>query len=283
MQKNISMNLCKFNKRTETAKPGRAFITGASSGLGKTYAHALAQSGFDLCITARRKEKLEELKALLEKKHPVSVTTICADLSKLKEIELLEKEIEKSKQLSILVNNAGFGSLDYFEDCPLNKVLDMLHVHVTATTRLCRAAVPVIKNNGTGYIINVSSLMAFLPIAGQVMYSTTKSYIVHFSEALQQELLKSKIKVQALCPGYIATNFLKTDENDNSGTNGDAVGIDFITMKPEKVVEESLNALRKKKVVFIPGGVNRILFTVFKNRPGLWLIRKIAGKMMSSA
>lgn len=279
MQKR-TLKRTKFNKRIRTGKPCTAFITGASSGLGEAYAHALAQSGFNLIITARRKEKLEELKVLLEKKHSVSVTAVRADLSKHKDLEILEKEIEKSKNLCMLINNAGFGAVDYFADYPLSKVLDMLHVHVTATTWLCRAAVPVMQNNGTGYIINVSTLMAFIPIPGQVMYSSTKYYVIHFSEALQQELWKSHIKVQALCPGFIATNFLKGLEYE---INNDALQIDVMIMKPEKVVEESLNALWKKKVVFIPGAINRLLNGVFNNRPGLWLIKKIAGKMMSSA
>ncbi|MBN2533032.1 MAG: SDR family oxidoreductase [Spirochaetales bacterium] len=272
--------LTRFMKSIKAGKQHTAFITGASSGLGDAYANALAQSGFDLIITARRKEKLEECKKVLEKKHSVSVVTIQADLSKQDDIGRLENEIEKSRNLCMLINNAGFGAMDYFAASPLSKVLDMLHVHVTATTRLCRAAVPVMKKNGTGYIINVSSLMAFMPLAGQVMYSATKSYIVHFSEALQQELQKSSIKVQALCPGFIATNFLKSPEYSES--DSEALRMDSITMKPEKVVEESLLALKKRKVIFIPGMKNRLLYHILYNRPGLWLIKKIAGRMMSS-
>jgi uncharacterized protein len=273
-----TMNLNRFNKLGITGKQHTALITGASSGLGETYAQALSQSGFNLIITARREEKLNTLKELLEKKHGVSVSVIPADLGKPGDISRLEKEIKKTANLSLLINNAGFGSMDYFADIPEKKMCDMLNVHIIATTRLCKAAVPVMKQNKSGYIINVSSLVAFMPIATVVMYHSTKSYIVQFSEVLQQELFTSQIKVQALCPGFIATEFLKnTDTMDTASLQMKA-----ITMQPEQVVEESLGALRKKKVLYIPGRLNRLMYTLFHNRPGLWLIKKAAGGLMKA-
>jgi len=279
----VCMKKNKFLKLTnilQSVKSTQAFITGASSGIGKAYAYILAQLGFDLIITARREDILLKIKKILEKKYSVSVIIIPADLSKSEDIVLLEKELEKRKSLSLIINNAGFGSMGFFSDIPVNEINSMLYVHIIAMTRICRAAIPVLKENKTGYIINVSSLMAFLPIAGQVIYSSTKNYIVHFSKTLQQELINSKIKIQALCPGFTATNFLSNSENSGSSSNN--LQIDFLTMSPEEVVEESLLALKKKKVLFIPGRKNRILNSLFNNRPGLWLIKMIGRKMIQS-
>jgi len=184
-------------------------ITGASSGIGAAYARRLAAGGKNLFLIARRGDRLEALAEELRRSHAATTEVLVADLTKPADIKRVEKRIQQIEPLDMLINNVGFGTLGLFSEIDLAKHLDMINLHVIASTRLCRAALPGMIARNSGTIINVSSAGAFMPTQGNVTYCATKSFLVTFSEALQRELVGTSVKIQALCPGFIQTSFPK--------------------------------------------------------------------------
>jgi len=262
------MGLCEVYMKNRLLKS--AIITGASSGIGEAYARLLASLGYDLIIIARRKDMLESLSEDIKNKYGVCVTVLQIDLCNDKDIGLLEEKIRNTKNLSVLINNAGFGTLGTFVDVDLSKSLNMIDVHVTAPARLVKAALPGMLARREGAIVNVASAAPFLPVSGNVMYNGTKSFLIAFSESLQIEVKYAGIRVQALCPGFTRTGFHSVEEYKN---------VDFSTIpaflwtSADKVVKLSWQALGKRKVVFIPGVITRLTCTVFNG-----LFRYMAGK-----
>ena len=242
-------------------KKGTALVTGASSGIGEAFARELASRNYDLIIIARRKDRLKELAEELKSNFSISVDVIAADLSTEKGIERVEEHIKKIKNLDMLINNAGFGTKGNFSDVSPEKSINMINVHVLAATRFCRAVLPNMIKRNLGSIINVSSLAAFYPIPGNAIYNATKTYLNMFSRSLQNELKDYNIKVQALCPGFVVTEFHDSDEFKDFDRSRVPK---FLWMSTEEVVEQSLKALRKNKVIFIPGMKNRILARLLK-------------------
>jgi short-subunit dehydrogenase len=164
-----------------------------------------------------------------------------------------------------LVNNAGFSMFGQFPDLGIERQRAMLSLHADASITLCRAAIPYMRERGRGHIINVSSVGAFLPSRGIAVYGATKAFLNFFSLALQDELAGTGIEVQALCPGYIHTEFheeFETQGFDKSRTPA------ALWMEADAVVAASLAALGSGRVLVVPGeatlalarvGVQRLL------------------------
>ncbi|MCZ6777209.1 MAG: SDR family oxidoreductase [Ignavibacteria bacterium] len=240
-----------------------ALITGASSGIGATFARQLAEKGYSLILIARRQDRLASLADELQQAHSVRVETLVSDLANLNDIKTVEKHIGRLEHLSMLVNNAGFGTTGNFAELDVAKQIDMINVHIIASVRLCRAALPGMIARHQGTIINLASTAAFVPIPGHIMYNATKAYLVFFSEALQAELVRTGVNVQALCPGFTYTEFHDTSEFKNFNR--------FRIPKPlwmsaEDVVSKSLKALKRNHTVYIPGFINRCYVAAMRNR-----------------
>ena len=232
-----------------------ALITGASSGIGAEFARQLAGQGYSLVLAARRKNKLEALALEIQDKNQVNVEILPADLSTEGGIQILEKCIGELERLELLVNNAGYGITGRFYQSDIERQLQMIHVHVIASVRLARAALPRMVLRGRGGIINVSSMSAFVPSAG-VTYSSTKAYLVKFSQALQYDLEGTGVRVQALCPGLTYSEFHGTPEY--SRFNREQIP-SFLWLSAETVVSESLRDLERGKVICIPGRIYRLV------------------------
>jgi len=253
-------------------------ITGASSGIGYSYARRLARQGYSLVLVARRQERLESLANDLKVQHGTISKVIVADLATDTGIKKVERAIAKGPTIDMLINNAGFGTQGNFVDVDLKKHLDMLHVHINATVRLTYAALPAMIEQKNGVIINVSSMGAFMASPGGAIYNPTKSFLNMFSEIIQKENIDNGITVQALCPGFTHTNFHEV--GDFEGFDRSVVD-DQYWMSAEAVVDESLQALDKGKVVLVPGSKNRMFITAFQNpatRPLAIYMAKRAGK-----
>lgn len=235
----------------------KALITGASAGLGEEYARQLAAGGTHLILTARRKDRLVALAADLENTYGISVETYSADLLEKEDVERLERKIAETPDLDLLVNNAGFGGKGGFTSEMIGPSLEMVQVHVIAFVRLAHAALAGMIARNRGALINVSSTAAFSTLSG-AMYSSTKALQVMFSLGLQNELRGKDIRIQALCPGFTHTEFHQAMGMDVSAIPR------FAWMKASKVVRVSLRALRRRKVVCIPGLGYR--FSVFLMR-----------------
>lgn len=241
--------------------PGKALITGASSGIGASYAKQLAEKGFDLILLARRKERLQALADKLESDCSIRCEVISADLSNSDEINKVADHIRQVDDLDILINNAGFATIGNFADIPFEKSMRMFHVHMTASMQFSHAALQGMLKRKRGAIINVSSMGAFILIPGNVLYDATKSFLATFSENLWLEVRDKGIRIQALCPGFTRTEFHEVGDFKNFDRS--AVP-DSLWMMPDEVVSLSLKALEKnKEVVFIPGWTKRLTKWIF--------------------
>jgi len=237
-------------------KPGKAFITGASSGIGEGFARELAKQGFGLIIVARHKDKLDELARELHEKNNIDVEVITADLTKQDDVNKLAERLAKIDDLDILINNAGFGSAGMFANNNFTRQIDMMQAHMYAPVYLMRSVLQPMINRKRGFIINLSSFASFLPIGTQAMYAGTKSFVKIFSESIAMELENTGVKIQALCPGFTRTNFHNDAElremKDNSIPK-------FMWMDVDSVIQESLRGYRKNKVVVVPGRNNKFM------------------------
>jgi short-subunit dehydrogenase len=244
------------------AKP-LAAVTGASSGIGATFARALAARGYDLALVARRQDRLRQLAEELGRQFHVNCTALPADLTRDAELRNVEEFLVGAANLQMLVNNAGFGTLGRFCEAPIESQDAMHRLHVLATMRLTHAAVRNLTARNQGAIINVSSVAAFAPRPGSTSYYATKAWINCFTEGLHLELKSagSRVRVQALCPGFTLTEF------------HDVLGIDrgFISsawwMSAEEVVEASLRGLKKGRLFVVPGLRYKLLVSLLRMLP----------------
>ncbi len=256
------------------AGKGTALITGASSGIGEVYARRLAAAGHDLLLTARRAERLQALALELEQQHGAVVEVFPADLADPDSLLRLEQRVAGGPALALLVNNAGFGVPGPVAEVDPDRQEAMIDVHLTATVRLCRAALPAMIEAGGGAVINVSSVAAFIPTPRGAVYSATKSFLNLFTEALDAELAGTGVRVQALCPGFTYTGFHDTPEYDfdRSSIPG------WLWMSADRVVQISLAALDRRKVVVVTGWRNRLLVALLRLPLLKTLLRRLAKK-----
>lgn len=228
-----------------------ALITGASSGIGETFARTLAARGYDLILVARREDRL---RALASQFPAIQTEVLAADLTTDAGLHSAEQAIRQCPRLELLVNNAGFGTLGRFWTADIQGQTRMHQLHVMATMRLTHAALSCMVERGHGAVINVSSVAAFGQSEGNVSYCATKTWMNAFTQGLDLELrgIQSKVKVQALCPGFTMSEF------------HDTLGVDrkniphFLWMQPEEIVAASLKGLERGDVIVVPGTVYKI-------------------------
>lgn len=259
------------------AKPV-ALVTGASTGIGYELAKVLAARGFDLVVVARNAKKLKELAN--EVKSSCEVTIIPADLSDAKAPKQLYQKTQKAKlKIDLLVNNAGYGSSGEFVSLDLKKELGQIDLNIRALTELCHVYGADMARRKSGKILNVASTAAFQPGPWMSVYYATKSYVLHFSEGIAEELKKSGVKVSVLCPGPTVTEFADTAGMDKSLLFSSKL------LKPataRHVAQYGVEKLLKGKLIIIPGFMNRAM--AFGNRfSPRFLVRKIAGYLNGGA
>jgi len=244
---------------------GTALITGASAGLGAEYARQLAAAGTSLVLVARRLDRLEELARELRARHGVAVDVIQADLSTEQGMEAVAGRMAASPAIDLLVNNAGYGGRTGFARGEIADHLGMVRVHIDATLRLTRAALPGMIDRGAGAVINLASVAAFSPFSG-AMYSGTKSFLVMFSQNLRAELRSKGIVVQALCPGMTHTEFHEVAAFDK------AIVPKPFWMTAEDVVRISLRKLGRGTIC-VPGARNKVIAFLMRCPPTAALVR----------
>jgi len=240
-----------------------ALVTGASSGIGATFAHKLAARGYDLVLVARRQDRLEEAARAIEAAHPVRAEVLPADLTSDADLHAVEARIAAAPNLEMLVNDAGFGTTGYFFSVPLESQDRMHRLQVIAPMRLTHAALAVMVPRARGSIINVSSVSGFGQTPGSVSYSATKTWMTSFTEGLHIELKSagSPVRMQALCPGFTLSEFHDVLHFDRSAIPAG------MWMKADDVVETSLRALDRGQVVVVPSWRYRLLVSVMRAFP----------------
>src|SRR6056297_1617695 len=171
-----------------TQMPETALITGATSGIGRSFAAALAAEGFDLLLTGRREDRLARLSADIAAEHDVEVEYRIVELTDREAMHTLVAEVAALDSVAVLVNNAGFGRSSAFHGDDVDAEVGMVTVHIETALRLTHAIIPQMKARGRGRIINVSSLASYLPLPRGAVYASTKAWMVSFSESIALEL-----------------------------------------------------------------------------------------------
>ena len=225
---------------------GTALITGASTGIGAVYADRLAKRGYDLILVARNQQKLLDLAARLRAETGRDVVALAADLNDRLGLAQVEQRLRTDVHITMLVNNAGIGSMTPLLTADIDKMDEMIALNVGALTRLTYAVVPGLVERGGGTIINISSIVGISPETMNGVYGGTKAYVLALTQSLQHELGEKGIRVQAVLPGATATPFW-----DIAG-----VGIQnlpaSIVMTTEDMVDASLAGLDQGEIVTIP-------------------------------
>lgn len=186
---------------------GTALITGASAGIGATYADRLARRGFDLILVARRRAHLDALAARLSDETGRSVEVVTADLSEKADLARVENILKTEASITMLVNNAGVGAVAPLLQSDVDQMEEMVALNVTALMRLTYAAVPSFVERGKGTIVNISSIVAIGPEILNGVYGATKSFVLALTQSLHHELAAKGVRVQAVLPGATSTEF----------------------------------------------------------------------------
>lgn len=224
-----------------------ALITGASTGIGKEFAHIHAEKGGDLILVARSKDKLEKLKAELEENHSVKVMVIAKDLTLPTAPKKIYDEVKATGiEVDYLINNAGFGGLGKFYERDWKLDLDMINLNVVALTALTRFFLPDFVKQNKGKILNVSSTASLMPGPLQAVYYATKAYVTFFSNAIAEELHDTNITVTALMPGATETEFGRVSGMDKTSMFQK-------TASARSVAEDGYNGMLAGKLDVISG------------------------------
>ena len=234
----------------------KVLITGATSGLGLEFARYYGDRGYHLHLLGRNNEKLLELKDKYSPQCEVNLWNV--DLSKDNQLDHFLNQI-KDESFEIVINNAGLGDYGPFVSSDQNKVEQMVRVNVLALTKIAHVTLQNMVKRNKGYLLNVASMAGFMSGPNMAVYYATKSYVIHFSEALTAELKNDNVVVSCLCPGPVDTQFYSRSNLENSNLFKNLWVADAPT-----VVMEGIFGLQKKKPVNIVGFQNQMI--VFATR-----------------
>lgn len=241
-----------------------ALITGATAGIGESFARLLAKNGYNLILVARDLDRLNQRKIELRELHPqIKIELLRADLTVASDLNMVSVRVEKG--IDLLINNAGFGINKTFTKSEFVQEQELLDLLVKAPMQLTHSALPAMLNQGSGAIINVSSIASW--IAGGT-YSAAKSYLTVFSESLHSEVKDSGIKVLSLCPGFTRTEFHQRGRMRMNGLPN------FLWLSADQVSKIAWRDLQRGRVISVPGWQYKIISSIvrFGPRP---LVRKI--------
>lgn len=233
------------NMTSPTSSPkGTALITGASTGIGAVYADRLAKRGYDLILVARNAERLSAVAARLAGSGR-SIRTIAADLNDRTALKGIEDVLRNEQSITLLVNNAGVGSIASVLQDNVDEMEAMIDLNITALTRLTYAVAPVFASKGSGTIINISSVVGIAVESLNGVYSASKSYVLSFGHALQRDLAAKGVRIQTVMPAATATDFW-----DLAGRASQKQAP--TTMSAEDLVDAALSGLDQGELVTFP-------------------------------
>jgi uncharacterized protein len=232
-----------------------ALITGASVGIGYELCHIFARNGYNLVLVSRTKEKLDAIAEDLESKHGIEARGIPKDLSKSTAPRELYDEITSNGiEVTVLVNNAGFGLNGKFVDLGTDKQMEMIQLNISSLTILSRLFGADMVKRRSGKILNVASTAAFQSGPFMSVYYASKAYVLLFSEGINNELAQDGVDVSVLCPGPTQTEFGSRAEM----THTKLFKVPWM-MKPDEVAEIAFAGLMNRKRIIIPGFMNKLL------------------------
>ena len=202
----------------ENSSGKTALITGASSGIGYELTKCFAQDGHNVIMVANHEDKLKQAAQQISTEFPlIRVETVAIDLSRDGAADRLYSEVQdKGLEVEYLINNAGFGEKGPFLENELDKELSLIHLNVITLVTLTKRYLREMVSRGSGKILQVSSVAAFLPHPLLAVYAATKSFVLSFSESLQNEIKDTPISITVLCPPPTETNFFEVANMENS-------------------------------------------------------------------
>jgi len=253
-----------------------ALVTGASSGIGLHYATQLARDyHYDLLLVSNQEQQLLEVADSLSRAYGVRARSLYIDLSRMDAADQVYAFCRKEDlQVEVLVNNAGMLIFDAFRNVPMQRIETLLMLHVVTATKLCRLFAPAMCERRKGFILNMSSMSAWMAMPSIVCYNASKSYLLNFSRALWYEMRPFGVHVLAVTPGSTDTGLLPFGEKFGRLLRG--VGI---TMPPERLVHAALRHLfRSRRKRSMPGAWNRIIVPIINHLPD-WLVFAVMRRM----
>ncbi|MFD6249741.1 SDR family NAD(P)-dependent oxidoreductase [Streptomyces roseolus] len=247
-----------------------ALITGATAGIGAAFARRLAADGHDVVLVARDRSRLREQATELHDRHGVEAEVLAADLSTEEGIAAVEARLSDPRRpVDLLVNNAGFGNKGRFLDVSMADELKMMTVHCEAVLRLTSAAAAAMRERRRGGVVNVASVAAFVP---RGTYGASKAWVVQFTQGAAKDLAGSGVRLMALCPGFVRTEF-----HERAGMGTDNIP-GWMWLDADKLVSAALADLARGKTLSIPDPRYKALMGVVKLAP-----RSLLGGVSSKA
>lgn len=242
-----------------------ALVTGASAGLGAEFARQLAESGLDLVLVARDRGRLDSVARRLERDYGTTAEVLPADLTDDAGLAaVVERLTDPARPVEILVNNAGIGLLDDFDEHPVDDERNLLKLHCEAALTLTHSALQGMLARGSGRIINVSSVAAFTPGG---TYSAAKAWLLSFSRSANVAYRRRGVKVTAVCPGLTHTEFHQRMGMDKSVAPG------WMWLDARRVVCEGLADNNRGKAVSIPSRRYKVLVAGARLLPDVLVAR----------
>ena len=246
-----------------------AMVTGASSGIGAAFARRLAADGYRLVLVARNRSRLDDDRATLRAAGAPGVEILGADLTdRAARLDVCARLTDAEIPVDLLANNAGMGLGKDFLAATQRELVDQLELNVTAVMALTHAALPGMVARHRGGVINIASIAGMLPGRGST-YSASKAWVTSFTEGIAMSLQGTGVRMVAVCPGFVRTEFHQRADIDMTGTPG------FLYTDVNTVVEQALSALRAGRTVVVPGGLYKALAAAAKMAPRA-LVRKVA-------
>ncbi|MGV9414240.1 SDR family NAD(P)-dependent oxidoreductase [Nocardia sp. NPDC003693] len=230
-----------------------AMVTGPTSGIGRAYATRLASLGYDLVLVARDEQRLAALAHEVEVRFGARAQVLPADLARAADRDRVAARLAEG--VEFLVNNAGFGFSEEFWTLSPEALQSQLDVNVTAVVQLTRAALPPMLHAANGTVVNVASIAGLIPGRGST-YSASKAYVVSFSQGLAGGLAGTGVRVQALCPGLVHTEF-----HERAGLQTRSLPR-ALWLTVDEVVAGSLRDLEKARVLSVPGAQYKTIAAV---------------------
>ncbi len=253
-----------------------ALITGASSGIGLEFARLFARDGYRLVLVARNESALHDLANELHSHHGVEVRVAAKDLSQISAPVELYRELQEAEiVLDVLVNNAGFGGSGPFLQTDWNTEAEMIQVNIVAVAHLSKLFLPQLVSR-KGKLLNVGSVAGFLPGPYTAIYYASKAFVLHFTEALAEELSGTGTTVTCLCPGPVQTNFQK-----RAHVGGSSRANQRLVMDVREVARLGYEGMKGDKRIVIPGWKNRLLTNLLRLAPRE-TVTKIVGRMYAA-
>lgn len=251
-----------------------ALVTGASSGIGLQYATELAKQKHDLILVSNQEKEIVEAAQKLSHEYGIKAVGLYRNLATTEAAEELHSYCkENNYNIDILINNAGVFFFNELVSTEMKRIEVMLQLHIITVTKMCRLFGEDMKKKGSGYILNMSSMSAWMTMPGINVYNASKAFILNFSRSLWYELHPHNVGVTAICPGAVDTGLYGLSDYWRKI----AVGLG-ISMRPEKLAQKALKKMYKKKKQYIPGWINHLFIPLIKHLPD-WFIFLVIKKI----